>query len=100
MYTGWIASFLSGLGMPSFVFLFGSILDSFDSYTNTKEETLKQIKLLSGIFTAIGVFVWISTYMYYSSLLVFSERITMKTKVRYLEAILKQESAWFDLSNP
>lgn len=35
MYIGWFCSFLSGIGMPSFVFLVGSIIDSFNSVTTS-----------------------------------------------------------------
>ena len=37
MYVGWALAALSGLGMPSFVFLIGYILDDFNSNTNTPE---------------------------------------------------------------
>jgi ATP-binding cassette subfamily B (MDR/TAP) protein 1 len=36
----------------------------------------------------------------YSFLLLFSERVVKTTRVKYLEAILRQESAWFDTINP
>ncbi len=100
MYTGWACSCLSGLGMPSFVFLIGNILDSFNSYETPPDEMLDNIKRLSGIFTLIGVFLWITTYINFAFLYIFSERVAKKTRVKYLEAILKQESSWFDLTNP
>ena len=32
MYIGWFTSMVNGLGLPSFVFLIGNIIDSFNSY--------------------------------------------------------------------
>ena len=48
----------------------------------------------------IGGLVLITTYLYYAFLLIFSENIAYKTRVTYLKAILNQESAWYDLTNP
>ena len=38
--------------------------------------------------------------MSYAFLIMFAERVAKKVRVKYLEAILKQESAWFDTTNP
>ena len=100
MYIGWLTASLAGLGMPSFVFLIGSIVDSFNPATTSPTKMLSTIKMMSGIFGLIGLFVWVTTYISYSSLLIFGERVAKRTRVKYLEAILKQESAWFDLTNP
>jgi hypothetical protein len=35
MYLGWAAAALCGLGMPSFVFLMGDVLNSFDKNTTS-----------------------------------------------------------------
>jgi ATP-binding cassette subfamily B (MDR/TAP) protein 1 len=85
--------------MPSFVFLIGNILDSFNSTTDP-DVMLSNIKRLSGIFGLIGIFLWITTYINFAFLYIFSERVAKKTRVKYLEAILKQEASWFDLTNP
>ena len=38
---------------------------------------------------AIGGGIWITSYTYFAACIVMSERITKKTKVAYLRAILK-----------
>lgn len=100
MAIGWISACVSGLGMPSFVFLIGDIIDSFDPSKNTPEDMIDTISLMSLIFTLIGILVLVFSYFNYAFLLMFSERVAKKTKIRYLEAILQQESAWFDTNNP
>jgi hypothetical protein len=55
---------------------------------------------MSLIFTCVGIAVWIFSYFMYSLLLLFSERVVKKTRTKYLKAILRQESAWFDTINP
>jgi hypothetical protein len=43
---------------------------------------------------------YILSYIYYGFLLISSERITKRTRTNYIEAVLRQESAWFDANNP
>jgi ATP-binding cassette, subfamily B (MDR/TAP), member 1 len=99
MYIGWMSACITGCGMPSFVFLIGNVIDSFKPTTSV-EDTIDTISQMSLIFTLVGIAVWIFSLVMYSFLLLFSERVVKKTRVKYLEAILRQESAWFDTINP
>jgi ATP-binding cassette subfamily B (MDR/TAP) protein 1 len=99
MYIGWTCAAITGTGMPSFVFLIGDVIDSFKP-TNTVESTLRTISKMSLIFTLVGVAIWITSLIMYSLLLLFSERVVKKTRTKYLEAILRQDSSWFDTVNP
>ena len=85
--------------MPSFVFLIGDVIDSFSPSTKP-EDTVATISKMSLIFTLVGFAVWLFSYFLYSFLLLFSERVVKKIRVKYLESILKQDSAWFDTINP
>mmetsp|Transcript_10621 Transcript_10621/g.17848 ORF Transcript_10621/g.17848 Transcript_10621/m.17848 type:complete len:339 (+) Transcript_10621:8-1024(+) len=98
LYVGWVAAVITGLGLPSFVFLFGDVVDSFGP-TVTPEEALEEIEVICLIFVIIGVGIQIFGYMFYAFLLIFSERVAKRTRIAYLRAILKQEAAWFDLKN-
>jgi predicted RND superfamily exporter protein len=92
---GIISAVLSGLGLPSFVFLFGDIADSFAKGNDTKD-ILERISSISKILTFIGLGVWFGSYLFFSFLTIASERIGLKTKTTYLKSILNQEIAWFD----
>jgi hypothetical protein len=46
MYIGWVAAFITGLGLPSFAFLIGDIVNSFNP-NNPASDTLDKIKLIS-----------------------------------------------------
>jgi ABC-type multidrug transport system fused ATPase/permease subunit len=61
---------------------------------------IDKISTLSLIFTLVGVGIYFFSFIYYSFLLIASEKIVRRTKTAYLEAILRQESAWFDVNNP
>lgn len=84
MAIGWLAAMLAGCGMPSFVFLIGDVIDSFDPYKNTPDEMLDTISFMSFLFTMVGIGVWIFSYINYSFLLMFSERVAKKIRVAYL----------------
>mmetsp|Transcript_21964 Transcript_21964/g.16313 ORF Transcript_21964/g.16313 Transcript_21964/m.16313 type:complete len:100 (+) Transcript_21964:203-502(+) len=99
MVVGWFFAGLAGLGMPSFVFLMGEILDAYSPYIEAKEmeDTINRTCLA---MLLIGVYLAITNYFYFSSLLSFSERVSNKMRIRYLQAILQQESKWYDLTSP
>ena len=49
--------------------------------------------------TLIGAAMAATSYLYYVCLVIMAERVTKKTRVAYLRAILRQEVAWFDTFN-
>jgi ATP-binding cassette subfamily B (MDR/TAP) protein 1 len=99
-YIGLFSSAICGLGMPSFVFLIGNVIDSFDPYRTSPTDMVDTISRMSLIFSCVGVGIWFTSYVSYSCLIIFSERVTKKTRTKYLEAILRQESGWFDMNQP
>ncbi|CDW86367.1 abc transporter [Stylonychia lemnae] len=88
---GYIFSILTGVCLPSLVFLFGDIVNSF-----TDGKILEGIKPTCLQFTVIGIVIWITSYFYYALLVIMSQRVGQKTKVAYLRAILQQDISWFD----
>lgn len=85
---GILWAILSGLGLPSFVFLFGDIADSFQQGADSKE-VLEKITRISKILTVIGLGIWVGCYIFFSFLTIASERIGLKTKTSYLRSILR-----------
>lgn len=84
MILGWLSAVVAGCGMPSFVFLIGDVIDSFDPSKATPDQMLDTISFMSLLFTMVGIGVWIFSYINYSFLLMFSERIAKKLRVAYL----------------
>ena len=89
MFLGWLAAFITGLGLPSFVFLIGDVINSFDPYKTDANELLNKIKLISLIYTIIGIGIFIFSYVFYSFLLISSELMVQTIRKKYLESILK-----------
>jgi ATP-binding cassette subfamily B (MDR/TAP) protein 1 len=96
--TGVIASALCGTGLPSFVFLFGDITDTFEGGMDPAE-ILKAITRVSMILSIIGGVILLGSYLFYLFMTIASERIGAKTRVAYLRSILSQDIAWFDQIN-
>nr|AAK19598.2 putative ABC transporter [Sterkiella histriomuscorum] len=94
MALGYFMSIVTGLGLPSFVFLFGDIINSFSG-----ANILDAIRPTCIQFTIIGSAIWVTSYFYYALLVIMSENIGQKTRVAYLKGILQQDIAWFDSIN-
>ena len=77
-------SIVTGLGLPSFVFLFGDIVDSFGGNTDIVEA----IKPIAIELVVIGGIIWVTSYFYFAFLVIVSERLGKKTRIAYLRAIL------------
>jgi hypothetical protein len=84
---GMTSSIICGLGLPSFVFLFGDIADSFEGFL-PPDEILNRITNVAKLLTIIGLGVWVFSYFFFCMLQISSECIGAKTKVAYLKSIL------------
>ena len=85
---GLISACISGLGLPSFVFLEGNVINSFDPSVS-RDEALKNMLEILYIYIGIGSGVWILSYLFYSKLIIFSERVAKTTRREYLRSVLK-----------
>ncbi len=74
MTVGFLSAAICGLGLPSFVFLFGDIADSFQG-NDAPEKILDNITGLSKMLTIIGLGVWLFSYLFFTCLIISSERI-------------------------
>ena len=58
LYGGWIFSFLTGLVLPSFIFLMGPIFDAF-GLEKTKDDSFRDVIYLVSIMGCLAGFIWI-----------------------------------------
>ena len=98
LFIGLFNAALTGVALPSFVFLIGDIIDAFDPESDRKE-ALEDVKRLTLIFVYIGVAVWITSYFFYGFLIVFSERVAKRTRLAYLKHLLTLDASFFDSRN-
>ena len=96
--TGWFFACLTGVILPSFIWLIGDVFDSF-APDKDPEETRDKVREMFSIMLGLCAGISISATLQSSCLAAASTRIAGRIKTKYLEAILKQESAWFDMIN-
>jgi hypothetical protein len=82
---GYFTAIITGLGLPSFVFLMGDIVDNYGS----KTDIVDLIAPIALQLTVIGIFIWVTSYFYFAFLVIMSERIGKKTRQAYLRSILQ-----------
>jgi len=63
-------SIVTGLGLPSFVFIFGDIINSFAG-----NDILEAVRPMCLEFVIIGIAIWITSYLYYALLVSMAERV-------------------------
>lgn len=98
LYTGWFFAGITGAVLPSFFFLIGDVFDSFGP-ENDDDEKLDSVVFLVIVMGCLGCIVLISGSCMHSQLTKGSMLITRRTKTAYMNAIIAQESAWYDMSN-
>ncbi len=86
MILGYFFAVGSGLGMPAFSYLLGDIIVNF---TDPKISMLDAVRPVIIRFAIVGAIMFLTGYSYFVLLSVMAERIGKKTKVAYLQAILR-----------
>ncbi len=86
MSLGYFFAILTGIGLPSFTYLFGSIINDF---TNPNESIVELINPMALQLTIIGGIMFMTSYLYFVFLVIMAERIGKKTRVAYLRSILR-----------
>ena len=95
---GWIFACLSGAILPVFIWMLGDIFDAYNP-TSDAEETRDEIRKVFYKMLVLAACICITATFYYYMLVGASHMITLRIKKLYLEAVLRQESAWFDTIN-
>ena len=85
MVIGYFFAIASGLGTPSFAYLLGDVMVNF---TDPNLDLIKGITPVIIRFVIVGCIMFCTAYFYYVFLAIMAERISKKTRVAYLKAIL------------
>jgi len=80
---GIISASITGMGLPSVVFLIGDAVDSF-SPSSTARDSLEVNKTLLFTFIYIGLGIWVFGWGFYTLMILFSERVARRTRIGYL----------------
>ena len=96
--VGWVFACLTGAILPTFIWMLGDIFDSYDPNIEP-EETRDRIRETCYKMLGLCFMICSCATIYYYLLSGASHMITTRIKILYLEAVLRQESAWFDMTN-
>ena len=89
------ATVIYAAAMPGFILLFGEMINSLggtSGFASLKDQALYMLYIGVGVMVVAGsqlfLFMW------------FADRITHRIKIKYFEAALNQDAAFFDENNP
>ncbi len=96
---GVMAAVMMGLVLPAFALLFGGVIEEIGPGS-----TIKQIgdgiKNISIVFFYVAAGILFFGFLNFGLWMMVAERIGMHFRVKYLEAVLRQDVEWFDTTNP
>ncbi|BFZ61168.1 hypothetical protein YB2330_002227 [Saitoella coloradoensis] len=98
--VGTLCSIAAGAALPLMTIVFGGLTNSFSNYfqpgadTSGFQGTVNHYSLYF-LYIAIGVF--FTTYIYTCAFLITGENITRRIREKYLQSILRQNVAYFDV---
>jgi len=95
MAIGVVMGILGGVVYPMMALIFGELIDIFDPHKTDEEVNELFVKLAMWIGILAGV-LWIAGYVQYAFLQHMAERVSFDLRSRYLRALLRQETAFFE----
>lgn len=96
MWIGSFAALLASSQVSVVILLMGKVLDSFNIEEHGIEEMYKATKRISFITLGLSLVSWLLGFIYFGFWSMIGEKIGYRYKIKYLRAVLEQESAWFD----
>eukprot|EP00796_Vickermania_ingenoplastis_P007190 gene7191-5052_t len=96
MVIGVIAAVISGGGIPAFSFVFGRIMGDLMSQTGVESSTASTALIM--VYIGCGVAVTTGTYVL--TWTVSASRQAATIRLRYFEAVLRQDIGWHDSHTP
>ena len=92
---GVLLAIVGGAAAPLIALIFGQLIDIFDPNKSVAEvnEAYKMLAMWMGIIAGV---MWFAGYFQYAFLQHMAERLSFDLRSRYLRALLKQETAYFE----
>ena len=99
LVIGSIAAICQGVAMPLMIIFLGEIMGAFTP-TNTPEEAHKEVEKQALLLIIVGCVSFAVCVVMMSFWILIGERIGIKFRVLYLQAIFTKDITWFDLNKP
>ncbi|EAS02072.1 multidrug resistance protein-like transporter family ABC domain protein (macronuclear) [Tetrahymena thermophila SB210] len=98
MVIGALAAMANGVAFPLFALIFGEMADSFGPQL-TGQQVFENAKTQCLYFLYIGIGTFILSWIQMSCWIIAGEKQSIRYRIQYFKAILRQEVGWFDLIN-
>lgn len=95
MSFGFLLAIVGGGVAPLMALIFGKLIDIFDP-RKTDKEIAKLFDALFWNILWISIVLWVAGYFQYAFMQHMSERLSFDLRSRYLSALMKQETAYFE----
>ena len=96
MALGSLSACATGVALPVFMLIFGSLLDEIGKGEGSFQDTINR---LAGSMAALGAGAFLASAMQVTFFAYASARQTEKLRATLLRSILRQEIGWFDVNN-
>eukprot|EP00624_Nannochloropsis_granulata_P003403 evm.model.NODE_27191_length_32237_cov_31.285324.8 len=96
MFLGTICACATGVAMPAFMLIFGSLLDEIGKGQGSFQDTINQLAMA---MTALGAGAFLVSALQVAFFAFASARQTERLRATLLRSILRQEIGWFDTNN-
>lgn len=93
---GIMGALAHGASLPVFFLYFGNLVNGFGAYQNNPAKMAAEVSQYSLYFVYVGIAVFVSSWAEVACWMHSGERQAIKMRVRYLEAILRQDISYFD----
>lgn len=103
LVVGTVTSVAGGMAYPFFGLLFGKLIDDLNSSTcgsGDPDAIHRGVRTKVLLIIAVSVIHFIVIYTYMGCWSLFGERLVRRLRTRYLSALLRQETAFFDALPP
>jgi ATP-binding cassette, subfamily B (MDR/TAP), member 1 len=98
LIIGTIGAVCAGVLLPCIAIAMGAVTNTYNP-SNTKDDVLDSMKLICLYICLVGLGTWLFGYFYFAFWQHLAQNISFDLRSRYLHAILKQEVAFFELTN-
>eukprot|EP00249_Psilotum_nudum_P016028 c25619_g2_i1 orf=2-967(-) len=96
LLIGSLGAVTHGAALPIFFLFFGNVINGFGAYQNNLEKMTDVVEKHSLYFVYLGLVVLVSSWAEVACWMHTGERQATKMRIKYLEAILRQDVSFFD----
>eukprot|EP00298_Acanthocystis_sp_HF-20_P015907 c21313_g2_i2.p1 GENE.c21313_g2_i2~~c21313_g2_i2.p1 ORF type:complete len:1261 (-),score=558.88 c21313_g2_i2:339-4121(-) len=96
MAVGTLGMAAGGAGMPAFSIIFGELIDGI--YDPNPDKAGDKVQYMAIVFLLLGIVMWIVIGVGVGCWSIVAIRQTLAIRIKYIQALLKQDVGWFEMT--